>query len=129
MRENCILSNLKDVVLLKIPYPTEDSGLNRVAHMYICIKVENEQVYYAKCQSYEPYHAKKGSLPKYRVIEPADESRNPFKRKTIVDLDKLFVTDKNRILNKIGEVSELLLDEILHEVDTMKNGEIEMVRL
>jgi hypothetical protein len=32
--------NLKDIISIRIPYPTAQSGLAKVPHMYICVANE-----------------------------------------------------------------------------------------
>ena len=113
MRGICALNNPKDVVLLKIPYPNEESALNKIPHMYICFSIEGDTAKFLKCQSYKPYHDLKNALPINRIIENADPTRNPFKRKTLIDLDKIFVTDKMRCLTAMGQIDDTLLQELI----------------
>ena len=118
MRGTCALNSPKDVVLLKIPYPNEESALNKIPHMYICFDIDGETAKFLKCQSYKPYHDLKNSPPINRVIEDANPTRNPFKRKTLIDLDKVFVTDKVRCLDTMGKIDDALLKELVEATNT-----------
>jgi len=82
----------KDVVTMRIPYPSIDSGLAVSTHMYICTKNSVEKKF-VKCQTLKPYHLLKNSEPIRRITEEANIQRNPFKRKTLIDCDKTFVVN------------------------------------
>ena len=112
------MNKAKDVVLLKIPYPNEESALSKIPHMYICFDVNGSEAKFLKCQSHKPYHDLKNALPIHRIIENADPTRNPFKRKTLIDLDKIFVTDKMRCLTAIGQIDDALLQKLVEALDT-----------
>lgn len=82
----------KDVVTMRIPYPSIDSNLAVSTHMYICTKNDDEKKF-VKCQTLKPYHLKEGSEPLRKIIEDANIQRNPFKRKTLIDCDKNFAVN------------------------------------
>jgi len=91
----------KDVVTMRVPFPDIDSNLAVSPHMYICMKNSSEKKF-IKCQSKKPHHLMKNKEPFRRVVEDPNISRNPFKRKTLIDCDKVFV------INGVTIHSELL---------------------
>ena len=113
MKESCALNKPKDVILLKVAYPNEESMLNKIPHMYICIDIIDKMARYVKCQTHKPYHTYEGAEPIKRFIEPSNPKRNPFRQETLIDLDKIFVADKMRAASVIGQISEDFLQDIL----------------
>ena len=83
--------NERDVIRMKVPYPSVDSGLAVAAHMYICKKSVNHNYEYIKCQTLKPYMLNNNLLRHYHD-EKANLDRNPFKHTTRIDCDKLFLT-------------------------------------
>lgn len=83
--------NAKDVLRLKVPYPSINDELAIQAHMYICIKANTPNYEFVKCQTLKPKMIMNRSYKHY-VDEPADISRNPFQRTTRIDCDKTFTT-------------------------------------
>lgn len=83
--------NTRDVVRMKVPYPNMDSGLAAAAHMYICKENKGHKYEYIKCQTLKPYMLTENHMRHY-CDEDADISRNPFRRTTRIDCDKLFQT-------------------------------------
>ncbi len=84
--------NKKDVIRIKIPYPSVNSGLAQAAHMYICKESANYKYEYVKCQTLKPYMFKNGTMRHY-CDEQADLNRNPFEHTTRIDCDKVFATE------------------------------------
>lgn len=80
----------KDVVTMKIPFPTISDDLAVYPHMYVCLESERESKHFLKCQSLKPYHLGKNKAPFKRIIENVNANRHPFKRTTIIDCDKFF---------------------------------------
>jgi len=80
----------KDVVTMRIPFPYIDSRLAVSTHMYVCMENDNG-IRFVKSQTKKPYHLKENSEPLYRVVEDANLERNPFKKKSLIDCDKMFV--------------------------------------
>ena len=84
--------NAKDVIKMKVPFPSVDSGLAVAAHMYICRSKYETQYEFVKCQSVKPYML----LPTYNNPiahyhdEEVDSARNPFRQTTRIDCEKLF---------------------------------------
>lgn len=83
--------NKRDVLTLKIPFPSISSGLAVKAHMYVCQNCIGNNYSFVKCQTKKPYMVGGGVLQNF-VEEYPDIQRNPFKNVTIIDCDKLFVT-------------------------------------
>ncbi len=81
----------KDVIRMKIPYPSISSGLASTAHMYICRSVNGLDYEYVKCQTLKPYLITQ-NLMKHFIDENPDINRNPFSRTTRIDCDKTFCT-------------------------------------
>lgn len=77
----------KDVITLKVPFPTIDDGLAQEAHMYICY--ENSEVKkLIKAQSFKPLL--ESTISNY--IDSNDFLyEHPFRRRTLIDLDKYFL--------------------------------------
>lgn len=83
----------KNVIRMKIPYPSIDSGLAVSSHMYICRTVKDSYYEYVKCQTLKPYMLY-GKTMQHFHDEDADISRNPFLHKTRIDCDKIFSSKK-----------------------------------
>ena len=73
--------NPKDVIIMRIPYPTINEGLAVKPHMYICRSQSDKNYKYFKCQTLKPYMLIDNPMT-YFHDEEADLNRNPFKRKT-----------------------------------------------
>lgn len=82
--------NVKDVINIKVPYPSFDSGLVKKQHMYICIKKKNDTKHFVKVQTKKPYMLKDNSPIINYIDEYPDISRNPFTKVSRIDLDKIF---------------------------------------
>ena len=83
--------NSKDVIRMKIPYPSINSNMAVSAHMYICRNRSGLNYEYIKCQTLKPYMLIKSPMTNYHDESP-DITRNPFTQKTRIDCDKLFLT-------------------------------------
>lgn len=83
--------NTKDVLRLKVPYPSINDELAIQAHMYICVKTNAPNYEFVKCQTLKPKMIMNRNYKHY-VDEPADINRNPFLRTTRIDCDKTFTT-------------------------------------
>ncbi|WP_225750362.1 hypothetical protein [Streptococcus sp. Marseille-Q4154] len=81
----------KDVVRMKVPYPSISDGMAVASHMYICHKHSGTEYEYIKCQTLKPYMLTRNPMVHYHDEQP-DISRNPFTRPTRIDCDKLFLT-------------------------------------
>lgn len=81
----------KDVIRMKVPYPNIDAGLALQAHMYICRRSQGFNYGFVKCQTLKPYMLRSNVMSHY-IDEPADITRNPFRRAFRIDCDKLFTT-------------------------------------
>lgn len=81
----------RDVIRLKLPYPNMSSDLAVQAHMYICYSVKESTHKLIKVQRFKPYMiCDDNPITNYIVVE-ADPNNNPFKSKSVIDLDKLFI--------------------------------------
>ena len=83
--------NSKDVIRMKIPYPSINSNMAVSAHMYICRNRSELNYEYIKCQTLKPYMLINSPMTNYHDESP-DITRNPFTKKTRIDCDKLFLT-------------------------------------
>lgn len=81
----------KEVIRMKVPYPSITDGMALSPHMYICRTASNEKYEYVKCQTLKPYMLISNPMKHYHDEDP-DLERNPFKRTTRIDCDKLFLT-------------------------------------
>ena len=115
-----LLINTKDVIRMKIPYPSINSGLAAKAHMYICKTSDSLRHEFIKCQTLKP--SMLGSdLIKHYCDEQPDISRNPFNHTTRIDCDKLFVTNNVRYDIRLRttarpDVCQELFSEVLSEL-------------
>jgi hypothetical protein len=113
------LIKIKDVVLTRIPYPNKESGLYEKPHMYICIDIDdgdNATAIHVKCDSYNLM--KRVPCKNFHVELKAPLSyRHPFNFLTYIDLDKVFITNKNNPAKLIAPISEELLQELLSKFD------------
>lgn len=114
-----VLISKGEVVRLKMPYPDVSSQLAIDAHMYICYKDGNKKEF-VKCQSFKPYHLSPNSLPKHRIVENPDAARNIFKKKSIIDCDKIFVLENIEINRRLiaGSVCKDIIDNIDKELNS-----------
>lgn len=85
------LINTKDVITMLMPYPNISSDLAVKPHMYICWHSNTPNYKFVKCQSLKPSMIGDPKFVHY-VDEPADITRNPFKRTSRIDCDKSFAT-------------------------------------
>ena len=83
--------NSKDVIRMKIPYPSINSNMAVSAHMYICRNRSELNYEYIKCQTLKPSMLINSPMTNYHDESP-DITRNPFTKKTRIDCDKLFLT-------------------------------------
>jgi len=83
------LINEKDVVTMRVPFPSISSTLAVQAHMYICLKSGNDKEF-LKCQTFKPAHMVAHKPPYNYIKETPDISRNPFNYITTIDCDKAF---------------------------------------
>ena len=81
----------RNVIRMKVPYPSVQGGLAVSAHMYICKEISEQSCSFIKCQSLKPQMLISGKFKHYCDEQP-DISRNPFRRATRIDCDKLFFT-------------------------------------
>lgn len=115
---------LKDIVKFLVPYPDEDSYLAKVAHMYICVSI-NDNTKFLKCQSFKLYHFDLHSPPLKRFVIEANNAL--FKRKTIVDLEKIFISSKTAKYPVVGKISDEDFEKILTFLDYENIEEIKMM--
>lgn len=81
----------RDVIRMKVPFPSVRDDLALQAHMYICRNESVPEYGFLKCQTVKPWMIGSDTIAHY-VDEPADPSRNPFRHDSRIDCDKLFVT-------------------------------------
>ncbi|MDR2558919.1 MAG: hypothetical protein LBC86_05165 [Oscillospiraceae bacterium] len=106
--------DIKDIAKFCIPYPDQDSGLAKIAHMYICIYADDE-IRLLKCQSWKPIHLHSDSLPQKRFVISSNVIQPPFTRQTIIDLDKVFIGDKTSEYVIVGELSDEMFNELISQ--------------
>lgn len=108
----------RDVITLKLPFPSKNSVLALSAHMYICEKCDQNNYCLIKCQTYKNSFYK---LKNY-VIEHPSQERNPFRHISLIDCDKRFnlksVSISEDILTKKRrDISSDLFTEIKNKID------------
>jgi hypothetical protein len=121
-KEDSSLIREKDVIRMKVPFPSIRSGLALKPHMYICYKDTNPDYGFIKCQTLKPYMLSSNTMIHY-VDEPANLSRNPFVHASRIDCDKLFVTSTvyyNDELKTVSrpDVCQELFNEVKNELLT-----------
>lgn len=111
----------KDVILLKIPFPTISDKLASQAHMYICIKTELKQYSFVKCQTLKPIHLIKQVVKNF-ITEQPDKNRNPFIKPTLIDCDKVFLVPSNSLYNPIRtNIRTDVCDEVINQINHSLN--------
>jgi hypothetical protein len=110
----------KDVIRMKVSFPSVSKGLALQAHMYICGKDTEPDYGFIKCQTLKPYMLGSDLIAHY-VDESPDISRNPFGRTSRIDCDKLFVTSSVRYGNKLKttmrpDICQELYDDVKREL-------------
>jgi hypothetical protein len=105
-----------------MPFPDIHSGLATKAHMYICYSPGKEKKL-LKVQTMKPMHVANMPCKNY-IIEKADGNRNPFERKSIIDLDKHF-----HLSNIVIDNSLLARRNICEDIFTMISKQTNELRL
>lgn len=111
----------KDVVRMKIPYPSVSDGLALSSHMYICKAANSTLREFVKCQTLKPYMLIQGTMKHYCDEQP-DITRNPFKHATRIDCDKLFATNTVKYDLRMrtdcrADICQSLYDDVLKELN------------
>ena len=106
---------------MKVPYPSVSDKLALSSHMYICKTANGTLREFVKCQTLKPYMLINGTMKHYCDEQP-NITRNPFKRTTRIDCDKLFQT--NTVKYDLGlrtdsrsDVCQSLYDEVVKELE------------
>nr|WP_296961221.1 hypothetical protein [uncultured Mediterraneibacter sp.] len=122
--------NTKDVIRIKIPYPSINDNLALHAHMYICKTSDSSLKELVKCQTLKPYMLIHNTIQHYCDEQP-DIQRNPFNHVTRIDCDKLF--SSNNVLYDLNlrttsrvDICQELYDEITNELEKDGYQEIMM---
>ncbi|MCL2088226.1 MAG: hypothetical protein FWH14_01965 [Oscillospiraceae bacterium] len=116
----------KDVIIIRVPYPTAFSNLAKKSHMYICVNVPDLSCELVKCQSFKPYHDNLYSEPVCRIVEQPDLSRNPFRHPTVIDLDKLFVATRSLFPDQLKAARDVC-DALFSEIQTKLGEYVERI--
>ena len=108
--------NQRDVIRMKIPYPSVSSELAVSSHMYICYDADRPNYAFVKCQTMKPSQII-NNLMKHYCDEIPDINRNPFARPTRIDCDKLFRSsgvdyDDRLVTDRRRSVSEDLFQDV-----------------
>lgn len=114
----------KDVVWLKVPYPGLDSGLAIQKHKYICHESSGSRKHLVKCQTFK-FGLLDEHYIKHLLVRYPNAQENPFRQATVIDCDKLFITDgyvyrKDMLTTGRTDVSDDLIRRIDEEL--MKGG-------
>lgn len=81
----------RNVIRMRIPFPTINDKLAAQSHMYICNKSLGRNHEFVKCQTLKPYMLQNNTMVHYWDEKP-DITRNPFTKPTRIDCDKIFFT-------------------------------------
>ena len=120
----------KDVIRIKIPYPTINDKMALNSHMYICRNSDINNYELVKCQTLKPYMLINSPMVHY-WDEIADITRNPFLHTTRIDCDKIFITrnvvydDKLKTLSR-PDVCDDVLESIEKELQIDGFDEVEI---
>lgn len=111
----------RDVIRMKVPYPSVSSGLAVSAHMYICKSADVSQREFVKCQTLKPYMLSNNFLTHYCDEQP-DINRNPFRTLTRIDCDKLFQSksvkyDLRLRTDSRPDICQELYNDVMKELD------------
>ena len=114
--------NSRDVIRMKVPFPDISSSLAIQSHMYICKDSVHPSYGFIKCQTLKPYMLTSPIMSHY-IDEPADVTRNPFKRTSRIDCDKLFTSSSVSYSDSLKatirtDVCEELFSKIISELVT-----------
>ncbi|GAA5414333.1 hypothetical protein UREOM_0440 [Ureaplasma sp. OM1] len=114
--------NPKDVITMKIPFPSISDKLAVSSHMYICRRHDGATYEYVKCQTKKPCMLYKSPISNYLDEQP-NIQRNPFINPTRIDCDKLFFTksaqyDDKLKTNKRNDVCDDLFNQIQRKLST-----------
>lgn len=106
---------------MKVPYPSVSSGLALNSHMYICKTVSGPLREFVKCQTLKPYMLINDIMRHYCDEQP-NIKRNPFKRATRIDCDKLFTTNSVKYDLKLRtdfrpDICKELYDDVIKELE------------
>lgn len=129
----------RNVIRMKVPYPSISSDLAVQAHMYVCRTSTHPKYSFVKCQTLKPYMLV-ANPTKHFIDEQPDSNRNPFSRTTRIDCDKLFSTEKVNysdalLTTRRCDICQELYDNIITELETDGwtdvpiNNEAELIRL
>lgn len=128
----------RDVITMKIPYPSVSDRLAVSAHMYICVDALDVSHSFVKCQSLKPYMLVQETMKHYCDEEP-DLRRNPFQKMTRIDCDKLFTVagvsyDDRMKAKRRTNVSNELFEGVMRELnsdgyETIGLNAVELIRL
>ncbi|MCT0448111.1 hypothetical protein [Lactococcus lactis] len=111
--------NKKEVINLKFPFPNIQSGLARKRHMYIC-KEDKGKYSFIKSQTFKPSIL---SHVNNYIIEDSNINRNPFSKKTLIDLDKEFHIRKtinisrDALCRRRPDICDELFKDITHQIN------------
>lgn len=86
------MTNIKDVIRVKIPFPNIADNLATQSHMYLCIQ-EGKSKKLLSCQTKKPSLLHKNKPPFSYVDCKADITKNPFSRDTLIACDYCFYLD------------------------------------
>lgn len=107
--------NKKDVITIRLPFPTINSALALHSHMYICYAHTVNNYKLVKCQTFK----NKFYNLNHRIIESENINRNPFEHKTLIDCDKLFKLDGLIIPDSLLATHRRdICDELFYKVTT-----------
>lgn len=106
--------NERNVIRMRVPYPSISSDLAVQAHMYICRTSAHPKYAFVKCQTLKPYMLVNNPI-KHFIDEKPDSTRNPFSRTTRIDCDKLFSTEKVNYSDALLTSSRCDICQELHD--------------
>lgn len=111
-QNNYIKYNLGDILLVDLGWNNYDREFAYI-HPAIVIKETATKVFIVPCSSGKPRKDKNGNIyPEFEIGTPLDG----FQKDTVVMLYEAKYIDKNRIISKLGKVSNEFFDKIYNKL-------------
>ncbi len=111
----------KEVVWIRLPFPSVSDKLARISHMYICLDRKDDDHWFAKVQTDKP--SARIHMTDF-IPEPADKNRNPFRQNSLIDCDKRFLIEDCAISPDAYPVDgrKDVCDDLFDEVSKLIKG-------
>ena len=114
------MTKVKDVVRMKVPFPSIQDNLAVRPHMYVCIE-DGGNKRFLSCQTKKPSMLSKNKPPFIYIDEAKDITRNPFDHPTLISCDYAFGIGNIHVNSKLlatnrKDVCQELYEEICQTI-------------